>query len=145
VCIEKVKVFNSNNQESDKFSFGEEMRIRLEFKTDRKIESPVFWIGIMNDNEIKIAGTYYNKDRIGPYMVEGKMALECIFNSLSLRPGIYHLMVGAYDEYGLIAYDRIGRAHTFKVDSDYSNGFENYKGYGADGMVDFANEWKMVT
>jgi ABC-type multidrug transport system ATPase subunit len=144
VCIEKVKVFNSNNEESDKFSFGEEMRVRLEFKTDRKIESPIFWIGIMTDNEIRVVGTYYNKDRVGPYMVEGKGALECIFKNLSLRPGVYHLMVGAYDEYGLIAYDRIGRVHTFKVENNYSDGFEAYKGYGAEGIVDFANAWKML-
>ena len=143
VRIEKVKVLNSNNEESNKFSFGEEMRVRLGFKTNKKIESPMFWIGIMTDNEIKIAGTYFNKERTGHYTIEGEGALECTFKNLSLRPGVYHLMVGVYDEYGLIAFDRIGRVQSFTIKCDYKDNHKKFRGYGAEGIVDFENEWKL--
>ncbi|MFA5197631.1 MAG: ABC transporter ATP-binding protein [Patescibacteria group bacterium] len=143
VRIEKIRVLNSNNEESDKFSFGEEMRVRFEFKSNKKIESPVFWIGIITDSEIKIAGTYFNKERTGHYTIEGEGALECTLKNLSLRPGLYHLVVGVYDEYGLIAFDRIGRAWSFTIKCDYKDDHKKFRGYGAEGIVDFENEWKL--
>ena len=117
------------------------MRVRLEFKADKIIECPRFWVGIVNNDEVKVTGTYYCKERAGSYAINGNGTLECVFKQLLLRPDTYHLMVGIYDEYGQIAYDRIGRVHTFKIKDVGTKGFEKYYGYGAPGVMNLHNQW----
>ncbi len=141
--LKKVAMLNSSSEEEDNFMVGEEVRIRLEYETSKRLESPTFWVGIINNDEVKITGTYFNKDRAGKYTMDNYGVLECSFKQLHVRPGVYHVMVGIYDEYGLIAYDRIGRVKTFTVKNEYMKGFEGFRGYGAHGIVDFANEWQL--
>jgi len=144
IKFKNVSLLNFNNQEVDSFSVEDEIKVKLEFETNKKIKSPTFWVGIINDDEVKVAGVYYNKERVGDYFVEGEGSLECFLKKILLRPGKYHLMVGVYDEYCSIAYDRIGKIKSFNVVSNYQDNFKKYSGYGADGVVDIENDWKFL-
>lgn len=143
IRFEKVTMLNSKGNETDSFAVGEEVCVKLEFKADKRVESPTFWVGIVNNDEIKITGTYYNKERVGNYTIKDDGVLMCIFKHLLLKPGVYHLMVGVYDQYTSVAYDRIGSVCVFTVRNEYVEGFENYRSYAAPGVVDFHNWWEM--
>lgn len=137
-----IEVLNTKNEKADQFTAGDEIIVRLEYESYKKINSPVFWVGIFNEEEIKVFGTYYNKERVGKYSIEGKGKLICTIDSFLMRPGNYYVMVGIYGEIGSLAIDRIGRASVFKVNSsNKKEEYEKYYGYGAQGTVNFPHEW----
>lgn len=142
VTFKKVTIQDSKGDDSDAFLVGDEMRVRLEFEAIKKIVSPILWVGIVDENENKVAGSYYNKQRVGDYELKGNGIIECTFENLLMSPGTYYLMVGIYDEHNVIAYDRIGRAHTFRIEYDHGSRFEKYHTYGAPSIVCLANRWE---
>jgi len=139
-----VEVLNSESKKADIFAPGDEITVRLEYEANKRIDSPVFWIGIINDDEIKVFGSYYNKERVGKYFIKGKGALNCTIDSLLMRPGNYYIMVGIYGELGDLAIDRIGRACTFTIRDEKVDGFEKYYGCGAPGIVNFSHIWERL-
>jgi hypothetical protein len=144
IRFDSIELLDLNGKKRNTYSFGEGMRVRLQYSANKKIENPAFWVGIINEDEVKITGTYFNKKRAGDYSVSGKGDMECDFKNLFLRPGNYHVMVGVYDEYCQIAYDRIGSAATFAIESQYPSKFSGFQGYGAEGIMDLENDWKSL-
>ena len=136
-----VDVLNSNKEKTGIFSPREEITIRLEYIAYNKIDSPVFWVGLFNDDEVKVFGTHYNKSRVGKYSIKGKGVLTCTIDNFLMRPGVYYVMVGIYGEVGDLAIDRIGHAATFRISDEKVDGFEKYHGYGAPGVVNFPHKW----
>jgi len=135
-----VELLNSEGKKADIFVPGDEITVRLEYKANKRIDSPVFWIGIINDDEVKVFGSHYNKERVGEYIIKEKGALNCTIDTRLLRPGNYYVMVGVYGEFGL-AYDRIGRACTMTIMYKKKKGYEKYYGYGAPGIVNLPHKW----
>lgn len=140
-----VKVLNSKGAEVDSFTPGDKVTIRLEYEAYKEIVSPVFWVGLFNEDEVRIFGSYCNKERVGEYSINGKGKLECVIDSLLMRPGNYYVMVGIYGEVGNLAIDRIGRACVFTVIHRNDSTFEKYNGYGALGVVNFQHTWRKGT
>ena len=128
-------IVNSNVEKTDICDPGDEVTIRLEYEAYKRFDSPVFWIGIINSDEIKIFGSYYNKDRVGKYSVNGQGVLSCSIDTHLMRPGVYYVMVGIYGALGDLAIDRIGRAAVFRINNVKIDGFDSYDGYGAPGVV----------
>lgn len=139
-----IKVLNQEGESKNSFMPGEEITIRLEYEAHKRIESPVFWVGLLNDDEVRVFGSYFNKKRIGRYSIEGKGILECKIDSLLMRPGNYYIMVGVYGEFGNLAIDRIGRAAVFRINDNKIEGFEKYHGYGAKGIINLPHQWKCI-
>ncbi len=140
----KVEVLNAEGIRSNRFLPGDKIVVRLEYEAYQKIDSPTFWIGLMNKDEIKVFGTYYNKNRVGEYSINGKGSLSCVIDSLPIRPGAYYVMVGIYGEFGDLAIDRIGRAAEFEIEPVNGNEFDDYNGYGAEGAVNLPHQWELI-
>ena len=141
--FDKVEILNDIGQPTQEFRIGDRLTVNIELVTNKRIASPVFWIGIINNDEVWISGSVYNKKRAGSsYFLDGKHAIECKFDSLNIQPGEYHLVVGVYDEYEVIAYDRIGRVGTFRVVGNPDGRFEDYLGYEWHGVVPLAVRWE---
>lgn len=138
-----VEVLNSEGTRADSFIPGDEITVRLEYNANKRIDSPVFWVGIINDDEVKVFGTYYNKERVGEYFIKGKGALNCTIDSRLMRPGNYYIMVGIYGEMGDLAIDRIGRAKVLKI-KNTKESFNAYNNYGAPGIVNFRHKWERL-
>ncbi len=137
----KVEVLNAKGVRVDRIHAGDKIVVRLEYEAFQKIDSPTFWIGLMNKDEIKVFGTYYNKNRVGEYAVNGKGSLSCVIDSLPMRPGPYYVMAGIYGDIGDLAIDRIGRVAEFKIESMNGNEYDDYNGYGAEGAVNLPHRW----
>ncbi|MCX5815337.1 MAG: ABC transporter ATP-binding protein [Proteobacteria bacterium] len=136
-----VEVLNSEGVRSNRFQPGDKIVVKLEYEADKKIYSPTFWVGLMNKDEIKVFGTYYNKNRVGEYSIDNRGSLSCVIDSLPMRPGVYYVMAGIYGEFGDLAIDRIGRAAEFEIEPMNGNDYDNYNGYGADGAVNLSHQW----
>jgi len=139
-----VELLNSEGKRADIFVPGDEITVRLEYEANKRIDSPVFWVGIINDDEVKVFGSYYNKERVGEYLIKGKGALNCMLDSCLMRPGNYYVMVGIYGEVGDLAIDRIGKACTITILDKKKKGFEKYYGYGAQGLINIPNRWEEI-
>ena len=139
-----IGVFNSEGKRTHSFTPGDEIVIKLDFEAYKRLDCPIFWVGLFNTDEVKVFGTYYNKKRAGEYSVEDKGHLSCSINSLSLKPGIYYVMVGIYGEVGDLAIDRIGRAEEFEIEFKYRDDLKQYHGYGAEGVVNLPHQWEFI-
>ena len=140
-----VEVLSSEGIRSNRFLPGDQIVVRLEYEAKKKLYSPTFWVGVMNKDEIKIFGTYYNKKRVGEYSIFDKGTLSCVIDSSPMRPGAYYVMAGIYGEFGDLAIDRIGRAAEFEIEPMNGNESDNYNGYGADGTVNLSHRWEIGT
>lgn len=139
-----IEVLNSKNKKVELFTPGEEVTIRLEYVAYKKIDCPVFWVGLFNDEEVRIFGTHYNKSRVGKYSINAKGVLVCSIDTFLMRPGVYYVMVGIFGEVGNLAIDRIGRAAVFRINDERIVGFEKYHGYGAPGYVNLLHRWSRL-
>ena len=140
-----IRIFDSKGHEETTFHAGDEATIQLEIETYKKLISPTIWIALFNDDEVRIFGTYYNKDRVGEYNVEGRIKTECTIELANIQAGLYHIMVGIYGDLGNIAYDRIGRAASFTISKNNTEKFEDYNGYGANkGVVNLFHKWNVI-
>ena len=136
-----IEVLNSKGEKAKTFTPGDEITIRLEYESYKKIESPIFWVGLFNNDEVKVFGTYYNKERVGKYSINGKGKLSCKIDTRLMRPSVYHVMAGLYGEVGDLAIDRVGRAAVFTMEDKKVDGFERYHGYGAQGAINLPHKW----
>lgn len=140
-----VEVQNINGKNIDTFSVGDKVTIKLEYEAYKKIENPVFWIGIFNNDAIEIFGSFFNKKKGGRYTIDGKGTLKCVIDTYLLKPGIYYIMAGIYGELGELAIDRIGRACTFKIKHSTDEILKGYNNFDTTGVVYLPHEWELET
>jgi len=139
----KVEIFNAKDELASDFEIGDPLKVMMDLDVQNRIKSPVFWVGIINNEEVWITGSVFDKQRAGKdYAIEGRTLIVCTFNDLRLQPGEYHLVVGGYDEYEHFAFDRIGRVESFRVLADSKNEYENYRGYEWQGVVPMVTTWR---
>jgi len=113
--IEYVKLSNIDNIVTDTFYNGENICITLGYNASKKIENPIFWICITDDEDNKISGTTTMQENVIIPYIMGKGEIKCIFKNISLCPGIYYIIAGIYGEDGEEPYDRFGRIAKFRI------------------------------
>ncbi len=139
ITIEKIELINTKGEVSNTFIRGEDIKIKINYKVQKKVEPPIFWLWISNTDEVKIVGFCYNELAKRKVCINKGGILECKFKMMDVFEGNYFLMVGIYDEISTTAYDRIGRSATFSIkypNNEFSNNI--YKGY----ILDFPCSWK---
>jgi len=137
-----IEILNLDGKKSSEFIAGDLIRIQFEYVAKQKINSPVFYIGVFNDNDDKIFGSYYNKERKKPYSIEGNGVFECKIDTRSFRQGSYYVMPGISGEIGKLSMDAWMRAASFIIHKNKL--LTNYDGYGAPGIVNMPHEWKKI-
>ena len=142
--FERIEILSTNGRKKNEFRAGEEIIIRLEYKTYEKINSPIFRIIISNSDGIEIFSSHYSKDRVGRYSVDGRGILECLINTISMRPGNYYVTVDLVVELDGLSYDRIGRAAVFVINRRTEKGIDKYECYSPRGIIDMPHEWRKI-
>ena len=137
-----IEILNLDGKKTSEFIAGDLVRIRFEYEAKQKIDSPVFYIGVFNDNDDKIFGSYYNKERANPYSIKGNGVLECTIDTRLFRSGIYYVMPAISGEIGTLSMDAWMRAASFVIHKNKL--LTNYDGYGAPGIVNMPHEWKKI-
>ena len=139
-----IQILNSNGERRNEFIAGDKITVRLEYKAYEKIDSPIFRVSISDDDEIILFSSHYSKDRVGRYSISNDGVLECIINTISMKPGTYYVTGDLLVELDNLSYDRIGRAAVFVINRRKVKGIDKYEGYSSRGVVDMPHEWNML-
>ncbi len=145
IVFKYIEVLNNKYENANTFFVNDTMIVRLTYNAYKPITAPVFYVGILNMDEVWITGTTLSKETLGEgFLVEGEGKLECCFENLAIQPGQYCLQVGIFGEFSDIAYDRIGGINRFTVLDRKWDTSESYRGYEWNGVARIPNRWKII-
>ena len=106
LVLTKVLFKNRYDKTTNEFQIGDDLKIELYYSTERRIESPFFWISIESQFGALFAANSLI-DGIHPKYIEGEGKISCVFKDIYLYPQTYHLWAGA----------RASDGHTFLTTS----------------------------
>jgi len=142
IRFNNIRTTNIEGKKRKQFSIGEQICIEMTFKSFKVIESPVFWIGILNEEEYWVTGFVFTDNSVGEKIrLDGPGTIKCLFNNKHLHPGVYYLVVGIFDKFRSLAYDRIGRATDFKI-IDVGDKHQEYREPHWKGIVNLPHKWE---
>jgi len=116
VEITSVRLRDCNKQERYLFEDGEPIEIVLSYRAKKKIEDPVFGVGIFKDDGVCIYGTNTAIDGIGMGTIEGEGNVVFSIVRNNLVEGSYLLDVAVHKRDGQ-PYDYQSRLYSFIVRS----------------------------
>ncbi len=133
--ITEVKFFDKNEEEKQIFNCGEDMMVKVKYRSNKTIIDPLFRAQIYRNDGTLYHGTNTDRFKIktGECMGEGEIELH--YTRLPLLEGIYLYSIGIWkDEYSNIAYDQHHMMYRFKVMSKKKDGA---------GMARIEHTWKL--
>jgi ABC-2 type transport system ATP-binding protein/lipopolysaccharide transport system ATP-binding protein len=114
--ITSVRLTDGDKKEKYLFEYGEPIEIILSYKTKRKIEDPVFGIGIFRDDGVCVFGTNTAIDGLSISAVEGEGNVIFSIDRSNLVEGSYLLDVAIHKRDGQ-SYDYQSRLYSFVMRS----------------------------
>ncbi len=114
--ITSVRLTDGDKKEKYLFEYGEPIEIILSYKTKRKIEDPVFGIGIFRDDGVCVFGTNTAIDGLSISAVEGEGNVIFSIDRSNLVEGSYLLDVAIHKRDGQ-PYDYQSRLYSFVMRS----------------------------
>lgn len=114
--ITNVAVYDGENHQKDTFALGESISVKVDFEAKQKIESPIFWVGIIRADEVLCCSSNTKEENCRVDSILGKGTIEINFGRLNLGPGIYVINISAWDREGIHPYFR--KKTVFKVETE---------------------------
>lgn len=105
VEITNLKFLDNNSKQTTDFSFGENLCIRVEYKTQHSINEPIFQISLFNADGIKISTFGTHLDEIKTNSIQGEGHIDCWFDNIPILPDKFYVNVSIYDKNHLIRHD----------------------------------------
>lgn len=137
-----VRIKDKEKKEKKRFRVGEFICIETTYESYQVIESPVFWIGILNEGESWVTGFVLSDDNVDKQIrLQGSGNIKCIFKSEHLYPGFYFIVIGVFDKFRNIAFDRIGKAAEFELIGDRDI-CQDYIEPIWKGVINLPHEWE---
>jgi ABC-2 type transport system ATP-binding protein len=94
---------------------GGPLVVRAAYETSRRVESPVFQVAIVDVDTGIVVATATSSSASGPSTLERSGMVDCIFDTLPLRPRHYTLRMTITDAQQLVAYDVVTAGPRFVV------------------------------
>lgn len=116
VEITGIKLTDGNNNERYLFEDGESIEIVISYKANKKIEDPVFGVGIFKDDGVCVYGTNTAIDGLSIGTIEGKGDVIFSIDKGNLVEGSYLLDVAIHKRDGH-PYDYQSRLYSFIIRS----------------------------
>jgi hypothetical protein len=124
-----IEVVDRDGRPSAQISEGGPLVVRAAYEATRPVDSPVFQVAIVDvDTGITVA-TATSAPASAPAGLERSGMVDCIFDSLPLRPRHYVLRMTITDAHQLVAYDVVTAGPRFVV------GGAGQSGDDGDGVV----------
>lgn len=133
--IIRIEFLDGEEKLKDTFRTGETLNIRIHYRTDQKIEKPVFGTAFYRDDGLHINGP---NTRTSGYIIDhiqGDGYIDYIIRSLPLLPGVYYLTAAILDFSYLQTYDHWHRCFRFSV-------IESDRIKERNGVVFIPSEWR---
>lgn len=134
--IKSVRFYNSSEIETDLFNTGDILKIKIEYKTFKRVDKPIFGVAIHSESGVHINGPNTKFSGFEIDFIEGEGAIEYIIKHLPLLQGVYYFTAAIYDYSGMSPYDHWERCSQFKVSNGNIN--ERY------GLFYIPAEWRKV-
>ncbi|MCO5383742.1 MAG: ABC transporter ATP-binding protein [Methanosarcina barkeri] len=128
--IVDIKFFN-NHSESYIFQTGQKFIARIKYKTNQRIEKPVFGVAIYKDN-VHITGPNTKLCKMDIDFIDGEGEIDFIVDKLPLLDGPYKFSAAIYDDSCQHPYDHQHCAHGFEIKNLSA---KNY------GLFDIQGQW----
>lgn len=131
--IDSVEFVNAKGEKATEFITGESFTMRINYDLKRRVEEPIFTMGILTAENIILVSNYTNydlKDKLPP--LEGKGYLDYTIDQLYLKPGNYQVTVTFADHELQNVLDWHEKMYTFSV---------NTNGHVAYGLWQPPGEW----
>ncbi|MBN1888137.1 MAG: ABC transporter ATP-binding protein [Thermoflexales bacterium] len=97
------------------FHAGRPWTVRLRYRSQQRIEMPVFGLALHRDDGVHICGPNTRFANLDIPFVEGTGEIVYQVDQLPLMEGTYLLSVSAHDQSDAVMYDYHDRLYTFKV------------------------------
>lgn len=113
--ITKGSLLNSNGKVTNKISEGEPFTLRIHYKIDQELDSPVIGVGIMNKQDQSVIGP--NTKEAGFELPSNTKSgyIDAHFSHNPLSTGTYRLRASIMNTSVTIPYDFVERLTTFTV------------------------------
>ncbi len=99
LVLTKATLLNGDEKETEAFHYGEDLIVRLHYDARRDIQKPWFILWVEGKNG-PLFGSNMAMDGQGPPILhQGKGHLDCIFQKLPLKTGIYDVAVQVRHEF----------------------------------------------
>jgi ABC-type polysaccharide/polyol phosphate transport system ATPase subunit len=115
--IQRVEILDLEGNERYVFQSGEGLRLRIHFTAHKRIEDPVFGVGIHHSSGIWCYGSNTDIERIRIPELEGPGWLELTFERLDLIEGSYFIDIAAHALDGF-PYDYLSHLYSIAVRSN---------------------------
>ena len=101
IIISKIELYNDDNCGTDKFEFGEAIKIEIEIEALTDIYKPFIWILVKDSKNDLFAATGMLDGFVPKLFKKGINRFACRFNKLPLLPGTYFIHLGIRANDGL--------------------------------------------
>jgi len=138
-----ARIFNCNNEISNKFSFREQLTVSLELEVYKNIENVNLQIAIVNrfsevvtnaiSNGSNYSGTSFSK---GIYNINFELPLD-------LMPGEYALRIAALFNFTGSAIDLVDYFYPFTISKETEDGLFIYPWLTVHGFIEMKNKWNI--
>jgi len=117
VLIETVEFRDGAGQPSDKFEWGQPLRVRIRYRAARRIEKPVFGFALSDSAGRLIYGNNTQIEGFEISVIDGVGEIGLDFPHLNLAQGTYLFSVSVHSADHQINYHRLDHAFVFAVQS----------------------------
>jgi ABC-type polysaccharide/polyol phosphate transport system ATPase subunit len=115
-----VEIVDRTGRPVNRIREGETLVVRARYEASSRIASPVFQVAIVDVDTGLTVATATSSPADGPAVLESAGAVDCIFESLPLRPRYYVLRMTITDAQQLESYDVVTAGPRFAVMSGTS-------------------------
>ena len=134
VQIVGVRLLNGRGQEKQLFQVGEPMAVEMRYRTEGRVERPVFGLAIHRSDGTHVTGPNTRLAGLDVPAIEGEGRVLYRVGHLPLLEGRYLLSVSAHDEADTVMYDYHDRLYPMRVVQGGAG--ERY------GLVGLGGEWE---
>lgn len=133
VSVESVSFLNAEGASRSIFRVGESCTIRIHYRTQHRIDHPVFGLAVHRNDGVHVCGP--NTDFSGLHIpfVDGEGDISYHVESLPFMEGTYLVSVSVHNQADTVMYDYHDRAYLFRM-RQVKDG-EKY------GLVSLRGEW----
>jgi len=115
IVIDRVRTCDDEGRPTAVFRTGEPMSVAMRYTAARRVEAPVFGLGVWHESGTHLTGPNTRMNAYPIAAVEGEGSIGFRVPSLPLLPGRYYLSVSAYDQDLSTPFDHRERVVSFTV------------------------------
>ncbi|KNZ70029.1 ABC transporter [Thermincola ferriacetica] len=117
--IDAVTILNDNDEEKNKFLFGENIKVVVDYTLSEKLPGVIGGVAIFDRRNSYICGLNTKLDEVKLPTSPGSYQLILQYKNMNLLPGSYFIDVGFFESSGIVPLDYKSRIASFQIFSTH--------------------------